>query len=246
MAIEETALDRVATNLALIAGAISTLAEAVNGTYAGKPIHDVKADPVPSIPAPTQPAATEPARRGRGRPAKGETPPPASAAPAASPAATEPDPFGPELAPNPTVTADDVRTALVALKNATDQATALKVLADAGGAKTLPELKPEKYAAVVAGCQKATPGAQSAAETDPFETEGAPAEVVPEPTLEDVKAACVAAQKRTAVDTAQKIVMKHGGSAPGANGAPGVSLKALHVSKYQTVIEELKALPTTK
>ena len=38
MSIEET-LDRLATNVAMIAGAISTLAEAVNGTYKGNPIY---------------------------------------------------------------------------------------------------------------------------------------------------------------------------------------------------------------
>ena len=38
MSIEET-LDRLATNVAMIAGAISTLAEAVNGSYKGNPIY---------------------------------------------------------------------------------------------------------------------------------------------------------------------------------------------------------------
>jgi hypothetical protein len=38
MSIEDT-LDRLATNVAMIAGAISTLAEAVNGTYKGNPIY---------------------------------------------------------------------------------------------------------------------------------------------------------------------------------------------------------------
>jgi hypothetical protein len=242
MSIEETALDRVATNLALIAGAISTLAEAVNGTYAGKPIYGQPA----AAPAST-PAATTPTRRGRGRPVTGETAAPAAiAAPAASPAVAE-DPFA-TAAPAPaapTATLDQVRAALTALKDATSQDNALKVLKEAGGVSNLTDLQktPEKYGAVVLAATAALP--QPATEADPFETETATESEQKAPSLEDVKAAVVEAQKRTATGKVQAVVMKHGGVAAGANGN-GPSLKALPIAAYAAVIAEVKALPTTK
>lgn len=193
-----------------------------------------------------QPAA--PAKRGRGRPVQGETPPSASASPAPSPAATEADPFGgsPAAAAAPTLTQDDVRNALVALKDATSQDNALKVLKDSsGGVSTLPQLPADKYATVVAACKAAMPGAAAPA-TDPFEVSTAASVQTNAPSLEDVKAAVVEAQKRTATDTVQQVVMAHGGKAPGPNGAERPSLKALPVPSYAAVIAAVKALPTTK
>ena len=191
----------------------------------------------------------QPARRGRGRPAKGETPPPAaSASPAPSPAATEADPFGssPAAVAAPALTQDDVRNALVALKDATSQDNALKVLKDSsGGVSTLPQLPADKYATVVAACKAAMPGAAAPA-ADPFEVSTAAPAQENAPSLEDVKAAVVEAQKRTATDTVQKVVMAHGGKAPGPNGVEGPSLKALPVPSYAAVIAAVKALPTTK
>ena len=243
MSIEETALDRVATNLALIAGAISTLAEAVNGTYAGKPIYGQQ----PAVAPASTPAAVAPARRPRGRPVTGETPPPpASAVPAASPAVAE-DPFATAVPapPAPIATLEQVRAALTALKDASSQDNALKVLKEAGGVSNLTDLAktPEKYGAVVLAATAALPTAQQP-ESDPFETE-APAVAEQAPSLEDVKAAVVEAQKRTATDKVQAIVMKHGGVAAGAAGK-GPSLKALPIAAYAAVIAEVKALPTTK
>lgn len=194
-----------------------------------------------------QPATDAPRRRGR--PAKGETTAPAtSASPAPSPAATEADPFGgsPAAAAAPTLTQDDVRNALVALKDATSQDNALKVLKDSsGGVSTLPQLPADKYATVVAACKAAMPGAAAPA-ADPFEVSTAAPVQTDAPSLEDVKAAVVEAQKRTATDTVQKVVMAHGGKAPGPNGVEGPSLKALPVPSYAAVIAAIKALPTTK
>jgi len=211
------------------------------------------ASAVTSVPAGTPAAASPPApapRRGRGRPVTGESPPPpASAVPSASPAATEPDPFAEALAAPaaaPTATLDEVRAALTALKNATDQATALKVLKDVGGASNLADLQktPDKYGAVVQAAKAALPGATPAAEPDdPFATETA---AEPIPTKEEVRAAIVAAQKRTGADIVQKVVMEHGGVAVGSNGVKGPSLQALPESAYAAVVKAVNALPTTK
>ena len=189
----------------------------------------------------------QPTRRGRGRPAKGESPAPVpSGVPAPSPAAVEADPFAgsPAAAAVPAFTQDDVRNALVALKDATSQDNALKVLKESsGGVSTLPQLPADKYATVVAACKAAMP-APAASQADPFEV-SSPAQTEA-PSLEDVKAAVVEAQKRTSTDAVQKVVMDHGGKAPGPNGVPGPSLKALPVPSYAAVIAAVKALPATK
>lgn len=228
------ALRAQAVALAAIADALDDREPAAAGT--AEIATPSSAQPAPGADAP---------RRGRGRPAKGETPPPpASAVPAPSPAATEPDPFGAQPAvAAPTVSLEDVRAALVALKDATSQDIALNALKTAGGATNLPQLPADKYAAVVAACKAAMP-APAAPAADPFEV-SSPSQTEA-PSLEDVKAAVVEAQKRTSTDAVQKVVMDHGGKAPGPNGVPGPSLKAIPVSSYAAVIAAVKALPTTK
>ena len=85
---------------------------------------------------------------------------------------------------------------------------------------------------------------------DPFAAPAATAPSAPAstpvtsaPSLADVKAAVIAAQKRTGTDVVQSIVVKNGGV---AGSPPQVSLKALHESKYAQVIAEIAALPSTK
>jgi hypothetical protein len=204
-------------------------------------IADVIGTPSETTAAPAD--APAPQKRGRGRPVKAEEP----AAPAPAPAAA--DPFE---APAPTPVApkhslQDVRAALTGLKVATSQENALGVLKTAGGVANLSELPPAKYDAVVAAVEAATPKAGTP-EVDPFEVPAA-APAAPEKSfsLEDVKAAVVAAQKRTATDTVQKVVMKHGGKAKNADtGAEGPSLKALPVSAYAACLAEINGLPGTK
>jgi hypothetical protein len=240
MTIEETALDRVATNLALIAGAISTLAEAVNGTYGGKPIYAQQAQQ--PVATPTEPAKP----RGRGRPPKGgDDAPPAQPAAAPAPAPAETDPFAAPAAPM-AFTLEDVR-ALIALKNATSQENALRVLKDASGVGDLTSLQAAQYGVVVSAAKKAIGPEQTVAPSDdPFAAPAsmsAPAAI----TVEELKALIVATQKRTGADTVQKVVMKHGGKAKNPDtGLEGVSFKALPESAYAAVVAELKALPTTK
>ncbi|HEV2178381.1 MAG TPA: hypothetical protein VGU20_30905 [Stellaceae bacterium] len=196
--------------------------------------------------APAGGSVEAPKPRGRGRPPK--SPEAAPAAPAPAPEAVEADPFAAPVAAAapPTATLDEVRAALTALKAATSQEIALGVLKSAGGADNLTSLAAAKYGAVVAAAKKALPPAASAVESDPFavsETQ-APAKAL---TLEDVKAAVVAAQKRTGTDIVQKVVMEHGGRAANPEtGAPAPSLKALPPEKFATVIAAIQALPTTK
>jgi hypothetical protein len=189
-----------------------------------------------------------PAKRGRGRPAKGEDAP--TPAPAQAPAAVEAaDPFSaPPAAVTPAVTIEDVRSAMKALAAATSQAIALKVLADgSGGAVNLSELRPEFYSNVVGLATEAMPSAAPAAPAaDPFEVPATTPAAKPA-TLEDIKAACIDAGKRTSQDTVQKIVMKHGGKAKNPDtGLEGPSLKALPATAYAAALAEIKALPSTK
>jgi septal ring-binding cell division protein DamX len=147
-------------------------------------------------------------------------------------------------------TLEDVRKALTDLKTARDQATAVGILQTVGGAANLTGLAPEKYGTVVAAAKAAMPAPAAPVEPeDPFAVPAAPAPAAPAKplTLEDVKAAVVAAQKRTGTDTVQKVVMEHGGKAPGADGGPAMpSLKALPPDQFAACIAAINALPTTK
>lgn len=237
---EPAALDRIATNLALIAGAISTLAAAVNGEYGGKPIGSS-----PSLPP------AEPQKRGRGRPVKGEDPAPALTAQASvtsattlTPAAAAAEPF--ETAAAPKASLEQVREALTALKNVSTQDIALGVLKEIGFVPNITELKAENYGLVVqaANAKAATYAKAPAPEADPWEIPAAMPAV--KLTLEDVKAAAVAAGKTTSQDTVQKVVMKHGGKGALPTGGEGPSLKALPEANYAACIAEIQALPKTK
>jgi hypothetical protein len=222
-----------------IAAALRVLADAIENTPA-------PGDSAP-VPAGTPPAAPAAAPKPRGRPPKAAPTPEPTAAPAPAPAAE--DPFATEAPAAPTATIEEVRSALTALKAATSQETAVGVLKSAGGAENLTALSPQKYGAVVAAAKAALP-VKAAEPEDPFATPAAipaPAAAAEKaPSLEDVRAAVVAAQKRTSPATVQKVVMDHGGKAPGANGAEGPSLKALPASAYATTIAALAALPSTK
>lgn len=221
---------------------------------------------------PAQPAETQ--KRGRGRPAKGEDQPATGvAAPGAgstSPAATgvvgapsaeiqktapvsdADDPFSTAPAV-PTASIEDVRAALTSLKDASSQEKALAVLKKAGGADNLTALAADKYGVVVAAVKVElrllAESTKPKAEVDPFEvpatTTAAPAAKAA--TIEEVKAAVVAAQKRTATDVVQKVVMDHGGKATNPEtGVAGPSLKAVPEAQYAALIKAVAALPTTK
>ncbi len=92
--------------------------------------------------------------------------------------------------------------------------------------------------------QLALPATKELVVEDPFAEASTPAAA--KLSIDDVKKAIVQAQKRTATDIVQKIVMENGGAAPGANGAVGPSLKALPEANYAKVIELIGKLPITK
>jgi len=238
-------------NTAAIAAALRILANAFEAPEA--PAGTTGQAAAPNL----APTPAEPAKRGRGRPVKGEettaAAPPAAAQPsepAATPASS--DPFETKAPAAPEATLDEVRLALKTLAAATTQPIALDILKSFGeGASNLTELKPELYGAVVQAATKSLPAVKTEPEpavADPFEVQTAAAPAAAKPlTLEDVRGVIVETQKRTAQDTVQKVVMKHGGKAPNpATGAEGPSLKALPESAFAAVIAELKALPATK
>lgn len=205
------------------------------------------------VAAPAAPAA---APKPRGRPAKGggDSPAPvattaqAPAQPVAAATQPEADPFAPTApvaAPAPAASLQDVRDALTALRAATTQENALKVLKDASGVDNLTALVPEKYGVVVAAAKAAVPAAPQQTEADPFDTTPAAPAAKPA-TLEDVKAACVEGAKRTSQDTVLKVIFEHGGKAPLPTGGEGASLKALPEAAFGKVIAAIKALPSTK
>lgn len=195
----------------------------------------------------TNPPAATPAPRGRGRPPKAEAAP--AVAPAASPAAVaEVDPFAPvAAAAAPTATIEEVRAALTKLKEATTQENALAVLKSAGSADNLAALKPEKYGDVVTSCKMRMPQptAVPPAPEDPFALPAATAEKPP--TIEDVRAAALDAQKRGGIDRAKSVVMEHGGKKANPDGSGmQVSFNELPAAQFAATIAALKALPTTK
>lgn len=199
-----------------------------------------EAPPPAQAPDAPAPAGTP---RGRGRPPKVEATP--VVPPTAAPAGDDPFATAPAAPVVPAATLDEVRAALTALRAASTQETALAVLKTVGEAASLTELKPEKYGAVVAAARgHQAPKPEAMPEPDPFEV---PAVVAKALTLEDVKAAVVAAQKKTGTDTVQAVVMQYGGKAASPEGGAMMpSLKALPEGQFAAVIKALADLPNTK
>lgn len=105
-------------------------------------------------------AAGEPEKKGRGRPPKDKTEA-AATTPAATPDPVEEDPFADpsDAAPAKTYTIDDVRKALIDLSKK-DKPKASSILAgcknkDGAEAKSIGEILPADYAAVVGEAEKA-------------------------------------------------------------------------------------------
>ena len=241
MTIEET-LDRLATNVALIAGAISTLAEAVNGTYKGTPIYKDHGNE-PSVP----PAAP----KTRGRPAKGETDgkavvPEKTTAVEASGAAIDPTPATKVSPPVQVGTKEAMKAAVLAYRDATSQDEALKLLT-AVGAENWGTVPPHLYQQVTDSAVAALAALQKpAAKTlDPFGDDDSDA--APVLVLADVKKAFVARQKDVSEAALLGVLKDLGAVGTGAPGvAPAPSLKHLDASKFAAAIAAVNALPKTK
>ena len=213
------------------------------------------------------PAGVKPERKPRGRPVKGEETAPvaAPAQTAASPATSTPvpeasaqdtapenDPFTSTPEPSvPTVTLEQLSAKARELSKLTSQEKAVGIMKSATGAASFGALKPEQYglayqafeASIAENTKQGEPADPFAAPAATAPSEPASSPATSAPSLADVKAAVMAAQKRTGTDVVQKVVVKHGGV---AGSPPQVSLKALAVSKYAQVIAEIAALPSTK
>jgi 3-oxoacyl-ACP reductase-like protein len=98
-------------------------------------------------------AGIESEKRGPGRPPKPKPEP--AAVEVEAPAAAEPEPAAKAPIEARVYTADDVRTALVAMQKRTTPDQARTLLKEVGEADTLKSLKPEKYSAVIAAAEKA-------------------------------------------------------------------------------------------
>jgi hypothetical protein len=185
-----------------------------------------------------------------GRKAKGEVDgkavaPESTAAPAATPTATTPA-AGPVVS-KPVGDKETMKRAVLAYRDATDQATALKLLTDVG-AENFGSVKPELYqqvtdAAIAALAAVSKPAAK---EADPFgdddETPAAPALV-----LADVKKAFVARQKDVSESALLEVLKNLGAVGAGAPGQPLTpSLKHLAADKFAAAIEAVQKLPKTK
>ena len=159
-------------------------------------------------------------------------------APAATPTAT------PE-APKPVGTKEAMKAAVLAYRDATDQATALKLLSDVG-AENFGAVKPELYqqvtdAAVAALAAVSKPAAKA---VDPFDDGESAAPTV---TLADVKKAFVARQKDVSEAALLAVLKDLGALAAGAPGQPPTpSLKFLAADKFAAAIAAVQALPKTK
>ena len=181
-----------------------------------------------------------------GRKAKGEVDgkavaPESTATPAATPTATTP-----AAQPVAVGTKEAMKAAVLAYRDATDQATALKLLSDVG-AENFGAVKPELYqqvtdAAVAALAAVSKPAVK---EADPFGDDDAPA--APVVTLADVKKVFVGRQKdvsESALLGVLKDLSAVGAGAPGQPLTP--SLKFLAADKFAAAIAAVQALPKTK
>ncbi len=100
-------------------------------------------------------AGIESEKRGPGRPPKPKPEPAAVEVEVPAPAPAEPEPAAKAPIEARVYTADDVRTALVAMQKRTTPDQARTLLKEVGEADTLKSLKPEKYSAVIAAAEKA-------------------------------------------------------------------------------------------
>lgn len=206
--------------------------------------------------APAPAVATEDPPKRRGRASKESAPsvpePEVAAPTVAEPVAssTPSDPFA-----TVNVTVEEVMDAARALSAATSQQVAVDTLKKATGASNRGELKPEQYLTALTALKAAIPA------PDPFGAAPAPVAVAQTaalpasaaaqteaPSLQDVKSAVEAAQKRTSAEKVKSVVMAHGGRVadPNSPGGYGPSLKAIPVSAYAAVIAAVGALPATK
>lgn len=143
-------------------------------------------------------------------------------------------------------TKEDMKKAVLAYRDATDQATALKLLTDVG-AENFGAVKPELYQQVTDSAVAALAAVSKPVvkEVDPFDDGDAPA--APTLVLADVKKAFVARQKEVSEAALLGVLKDLGALGAGAPGQPPTpSLKFLAAEKFAQAIAAVNALPKTK
>ncbi len=193
----------------------------------------------------------------RGRKAKGEvdgvavtaaapveqtTPAPAQIA---APVATATSTITP-ASPVQVGTKEAMKAAVLAYRDATDQATALKLLTDVG-AENFGAVDPAKYQQVTDAANAALAALKPVvAEVDPFGDDEIPAAALTL-TLADVKTAFVKRQKDVSESALLGVLKDLGAMGPAAPGKPAApSLKYLDASKFAQAVAAVAALPKTK
>ncbi len=184
----------------------------------------------------------------RGRKAKGEVDGVAVTAAATSPETTAVVAPVVESAPAPVAvgTKEEMKKAVLAYRDATDQATALKLLTDVG-AENFGAVDPAKYQQVTDAANAALAALKPAVkEVDPFGDDEIPA-AAPALTLADVKTAFVKRQKDVSESALLGVLKDLGALGPAAPGKPAApSLKYLDASEFAAAIAAVNALPKTK
>ena len=139
-----------------------------------------------------------------------------------------------------------MKKAVLAYRDATDQATALKLLTDVG-AENFGAVDPAKYQQVTDAANAALAALKPVvAEVDPFGDDEIPA-AAPALTLADVKTAFVKRQKDVSESALLGVLKDLGAMGPAAPGKPAApSLKYLDASKFAAAIAAVNALPKTK
>ncbi len=143
-------------------------------------------------------------------------------------------------------TKEAMKAAVLAYRDATDQATALKLLTDVG-AENFGAVDPAKYQQVTDAANAALAALKPVvAEVDPFGDDEIPA-AAPALTLADVKTAFVKRQKDVSESALLGVLKDLGAMGPAAPGKPAApSLKYLDASKFAQAVAAVAALPKTK
>jgi hypothetical protein len=142
---------------------------------------------------------------------------------------------------------DEMKKAVLAYRDATDQATALKLLT-AVGAENFGAVKPEFYQQVQDAAVAALAALKTVVkEVDPFGDDDEPAAAAVTLTLKDVKEVFKKRQAEVTESALLGVLTELGAVSQGAPGQPPApSLKALTADKFAAAVAAVNALPKTK
>jgi hypothetical protein len=139
-----------------------------------------------------------------------------------------------------------MKAAVLAYRDATDQATALKLLTDVG-AENFGTVKPELFQQVTDAAVAALAAVKPAKTLDPFGDDDETAATPVVATVKDVKAAFLKRQSEVSESALLGVLCELGAFGPAEPGKPPApSLKHLDASKFATAIAAVNRLPKTK